>query len=301
MDINTKLSDQITKILSSLANEDSIKIFLACKEGIERSSKTIKELGLTQKRYYTWLNRLIDAGLVEKVGNVYVQTVMGEYCNKLGRTLLNVVSQRDRLELASKLMKAEILSMAEKEKILGLISKESLFGTASVADIIHEVKMITEYNTFIDEVTNLLDSVKEAAYIAAGRSDLRVIDAVLRVIERKANLFFLSRKRDFSEMETQILRVLLSPILIKIVRKLISSKELNFRVTKDLAYSFIIVDDEFGLVELPHPASHDFFFAFKFKNALFCQKLIDTFNHLYEKGEEDPRIKSLKRYMRLFK
>ena len=70
MGLDTGTLDLSVEILSSLANIDSLKIFLACHEGIESSTRTIEEIGLTQKRYYTWLKRLIDAGLVEPMNNL---------------------------------------------------------------------------------------------------------------------------------------------------------------------------------------------------------------------------------------
>ena len=56
---------ELKEILAALANEDAIKIFLTARRGIEKSTKTIQELGLTQKRYYSRLKELMEAGLVE--------------------------------------------------------------------------------------------------------------------------------------------------------------------------------------------------------------------------------------------
>ena len=54
-------------MFSALSSVDALNIFYAAEDGIESSTQTIKELNLTQKRYYTNLKRLIDAGLVERV------------------------------------------------------------------------------------------------------------------------------------------------------------------------------------------------------------------------------------------
>jgi len=53
----------LEKIFSAGSSIDALKIFYAAKDGIESSTQTIKKLGLTQKRYYTNLKRLIDVGL----------------------------------------------------------------------------------------------------------------------------------------------------------------------------------------------------------------------------------------------
>lgn len=136
-------SDIGIKILSSLANDVSMKILLACEKGIDRSTKAIEELGLTQKRYYTWLKRLTDAGLGKR-GNAYVQTVLGKLSHIFWRAFLKAISQRGHLELADKLMKSDTLSINEKEKLLRVISDKELLGVAGLADVIHEVKMISD-------------------------------------------------------------------------------------------------------------------------------------------------------------
>ena len=56
----------LVELLSSLTSLDSLKIFMKAEKGISSSTRAIKELGLTQKRYYVWLKSLIDVDLVEK-------------------------------------------------------------------------------------------------------------------------------------------------------------------------------------------------------------------------------------------
>ena len=94
---------EMEKILSSLANEDSLKIFYAADEGITSSTKTIKGLGLTQKRYYTRLNQLIKAGLIEKNENTYQHTMLGKICHKMGLTFIDALKNRDILDYLSDL------------------------------------------------------------------------------------------------------------------------------------------------------------------------------------------------------
>jgi hypothetical protein len=294
------IPEEIEKVLASLASGDALKIFVEAGKGIESSTAAIKKLHTTQKKYYVWLKRLVEAELVEKRGNVYIHTMLGKLCYKMGESLLNALNLRDQLELADKVMKSDTLSIGEKDEILRSMSKESLFGTASLADVIHEVKMITEYDHFIEEVIKLLDGAKDGAYVATNKTDLRVKDAVFNVIDRGVKLYFLSSEGGFSE-NAEVLRMLLSPASIRIVRKLINSRELNIKVMNNLAFSFVIIDSEYGVIELPQLASQGFYVAFEFKNAVLCQKLISVFSSLYEKANEDPRIKFVKRTLRHYK
>jgi len=296
---------EMEKILSSLANEDALKIFIEAEEGIESSAKAIKKLNLTQKRYYVWLKRLIEAGLIEKRGSAYVQTMLGKLCYKMGEALLNAVNQRDQLELADKLMRSDMLSIKEKEDILSAISKKELLGTASLDDIIHEVKMITYYDDYIDKIIELLDNAKESAYIAAHRIDARCAESIVGVVERGVKFFYLSsEERQLSE-RIQALKVILNPASVKMMYNLYTSRDVNMRVSK-LSYSFVVVDGEYGLIEIPHPAYHsarkrEFYVAFEFKNILFSQSLVEAFVALYEKGKTHPLLKFAEKYFRLYK
>jgi DNA-binding MarR family transcriptional regulator len=293
--------DLSVEILSSLANSDSLRIFLACHEGIESSTRTIEEIGLTQKRYYTWLKRLIDAGLVEKRESAYVQTMLGKFCHRMGRALLNAIEKRDQLELADKLMKADTFSTKDKEEILHTISKSDLIGIASLSDIIHEVKMIGNRDDLISDIVGLIGNAKESAYIAVRGADERVLSAVATAVERGVRFSFLgSGERQFSE-DMQTLRMIFTPALIKTMQKLISSKEISLRLIEELPYSFYVVDEEYGVVELPSPVYDDFCVAFEFRNEIFCRELVSAFNLLYEKGSEYPVIEFVEKYSTLYK
>lgn len=290
--------NDIVKIISSLASEDSIKILLACEKGIEKSTEVIKKIGLTQKRYYMWLGRLIEAGLVEKSQGSYRLTLLGKYCIKLGEVLASIANQRNNLQLLDKMMRSENLLESEKKNILKILSKSKLFtANISVDELIGGIEIITDYDTLIEEVIDLLDSAKERAYLATTKRDLRVVDSVLRVIMRKVDFYLLSGT-NLLNVDMQLLRVLLSPELRNLLRDLMSLKNLNIRVSENVHYSFVIVDGEYGIVELPFPEkSNEFFVAFKFRNDAVCQKLIEVFNSLYGKAKEDPRIETLKRYL----
>lgn len=291
--------DVSIKVISSLASDDSIRIFLACEEGIDSSAKAIEELGMTEKRYYTWLRKLLDAGLVEKRRNTYVQTMLGKFYHMLWDSFLNILSQRNHLELADKVMNIDKLSMTEKEKFLRVISNNELVGTASLVDVLHEVKMIVDYDHLIAEVVKLLDNAEESVYMAVNRFDNRVMEASLKAIDKGLKFFFLSsEEKGFPESMEALRMLLLHSDVVKIIQRLLNSKELNVRSMKEhLSHSFIIIDGKYGIIELPHPLFHDFYVAFKFRNAFFCQKLIKTFNSLYEQGKEDSRIAFARRFL----
>ena len=293
--------DLSVEILSSLANIDSLKIFLACHEGIESSTRTIEEIGLTQKRYYTWLKRLIDAGLVEKRENAYAQTMLGKFCHRLGTALSNAVERRDQLELADKLMKADTFSTKDKEGILHTISKSDLIGIASLSDIVHEVKMVGDHDDLISDIAEFIGNAKESVYIAVSGADARVLDAVASAVERGVKLSFLASEEKQLSEDMQTIRMILTPAMVKTMQKLISSKGISVRLAEKLPYNFYVVDEEYGVLELQHPTYDGFCVAFEFRNEMFCRELVSAFNSLYEKGNEYPVVEFVEKYSAMYK
>jgi predicted transcriptional regulator len=279
----------IVELLSSLTSLDSLKIFMETENGITSSTRAIKELGLTQKRYYVWLKRQIDAGLVEKKNGRYKQTILGRVCMKLGTSLLDTLLQGERLELANTLLNSDTLSAMEKREVLRTISKNGSQGIFSVTDILYSVKTIVDYDVFINEINKILNSTEKSAYLATNKIDDRINEATLNCIDRGIKFYALSDESNFKE-NIEMLKIVLNPSSLGMIRKLLTSKDLNLRVIKNLSYSFIVSDNENGIIEMPHPLSQEFYVAFKFKNAYLCKRLIDIFHSLYEEAKEDPRI-----------
>jgi len=291
---------EMEKILSSLADEDSIRLFMEAGKGIESSTVAIKKLNLTSKKYYVWLKRLLDAGLIRKQGGIYVQTILGRLFCQTGQSLTSAITQKDQLEVADKLMKSQNLSLQEKEDILQAISKKDMYGTAGLADILHEVRMITDFDVFIKEVNRTLGMANKVAYVAANRVDTRVVDSVLDAVDRGVDLFLLSSEKALSE-STNVFKMILSPSFIKTDLRLLNSMKLNLKVTENLGFCFVIVDGEYGLIEIPHPGLDDIFVAFEFNNPVFCRSLEETFKSLYEKSNADPRMETARKYFSFYK
>jgi DNA-binding transcriptional ArsR family regulator len=288
----------IVELLSALSSPDSLKIFMKTEKGIINSTRAIRELGLTQKRYYVWLKRLIDAGLVEKKHGRYRHTLLGKVCAKLGRSLQDTLLQGERLELANTLLNSATLSAKEKTDVLHAISKHGSQGLFSITDILHSVKTIVDYNIYINDITQILDSSKKSAYLAINKMDSRISDAIFNGIDRGVTFFILSTEIGFSENLEFLKLILNNPKTTGLVRKFIT-KEMNIKVVKSLDYCFIVSDEKRGLIEFPHPLTQDFYAAFRFENPYLCNRLIDIFHSLYEGAKEDPRIAFIKKTLGL--
>lgn len=292
---------EAVKILSSLSNIDAMRIFIEAKEGIQSSTKAIKKLDMTQKRYYVWLKKLMEAGLIEKWENIYIQTMLGKFFSKLGRSIVKVLGQRGQFELADKLMKVDLLSAKEKEEFLSMISKKNLLENARLSDIIHDVKMITDYDQYMNEIKNMLENSKKCIHYAVQRIDVKVIDLILSTINRGIKFSILSTAYGLSE-DIHPLKLILSSGSADAFREWFNSNKINLRLTDELSYSFVIADVMDGVIELSHPKINTdnpikFSVGFRFKNPVFCQQLVDTFNFIYKNGTEARRLNYLRKYL----
>lgn len=275
---NDESIDVLSSLVSSLANSDSIKIFLASEKGIENSTKTIKQLGLSQKRYYTWLKRQADAGLIEKTGGVYKQTTLGKVCYELGKVLSNALNQRDKLRLVDRLTNSDLLSLKEAKELLAVSEKD-------LADLIRPVKMFTNYDELIEELVNLADGGKKSIVLASYYPNIRVVKAILEASKRGLQMRFIAGSGKKNEI-VQTLRLFLSPRLMKGISDFLKSGAgVNVRKIS-IPYCFCVIDEEYAVFEIPHPIEKTFTAAFLIHNEDMSRRLTGIFNSLYERGEE---------------
>ena len=285
---------ELKEILAALANEDAIKIFMTARRGIEKSTKTIQELGLTQKRYYSRLKELMEAGLVEKRDNVYQHTTTGMICYTLGKSFNSALDKRDRLDLADRLRRSKSISQEETKQILQALSPRGLASSLEAGESINPVKMFEEYEALVSELIALIQGAEERIYLAAYDPDVRVMEALIKAVQRKIDLSLLTGESQKLSESIQILRTILNPSIAHVVLKLLQSQELTVK-HGDIPFNFCVIDETFALIELSDPLTKGFHMGFTLESQSMCRKLVKTFNSLYQKAEEDPLVAILKK------
>jgi len=279
---------EMEKVISALANRDAIKIFYAAGGGIRSSTEAIKELGLTQKRYYTHLRNLTEAGLIQKGEEAYQQTTLGKICYKLGEAFRNALSQRDRLDLVDRLGKAKNISIEETEEIMRAILKQANIGLdGRLTDFVGPVRVADTWEKVVNDVGEHLERAQESVYFASPYFDVRTAEAILRVFQRGVKLYGLyGSKEGLLEKAQIVMRTFVSqPQMLKSLFKLMASPDLNIR-TVDLPYSFMVVDKKYGMIEVTKPYTNAFSMAFFFHDEKLCGRLIETFEMLWQRGSQ---------------
>jgi len=287
-DSQDEIFKYLEKIFSASSSTDALKIFCAAKNGIESSTQVIKELGLTQKRYYTNLKRLIDVGLIEKVDGAYRHTTLGKIAYRLGETFKGALDQKDKLDLVDKLLKTKTLTVEEIEEIMRTLLKDTnIIPGGRITDILGPVRMADTWDKVVNDVVEYVENATESIYFASQYLDIRAIDAVFRAVKRGVKLNLLTSRKDQISKAIRMLfkLILVKPEYLKFLFEILDSQEIRLRYV-DLPYSFIVIDRKIVMVEVVKPYTKTFFLGFFFHNSRLAEKLIESFEELYQQGSD---------------
>jgi len=103
------------QLLSLLSKPDALKIFMTAKDGIESTTNTPSQMGLTKKQYYIRLKQLVLSGLLTKQDTVYTHTVFG-----------SVIYQNYLTKLVEEVRNSKFLEMVEMLKQSPKFSKKDV-------------------------------------------------------------------------------------------------------------------------------------------------------------------------------
>jgi predicted transcriptional regulator len=282
-----KTVDNMVKIFSALSNKDALDIFFQAQNGILSSTKTIKELGLTQKRYYSRLNDLVKTGLIHKVNNVYHQTTLGDMCYKLGTIFMDALSHTEHLELMDRVVTSQNLSTTEKNKVLSALMDENLSSFQQfLGGGIKPIGMVTRFEDLRDLVVQLIDMSRNKLYLASRYTDVNVVDACIKALNTGVEMYFIDGNKKNLSAKTQLLRTILSnPLKLKDFYKLYRSSKMHVKFI-EIPFSFLVADGKYALFELVNPDTNEFISALFLESPMLARRFLEIFLDLYEKGRE---------------
>jgi len=284
----------LTEILTALANEDAIKIFITAQGGIEKSTQAIHELGLTQKRYYSRLRELMDAGLIEKRENAYRHTTTGAICYTLGKSVNAALAQRDSLDLVDRVRRSRSFSTKQTTQILQALTPRDLASSLEGGGLIHPARLLDEGSLLVSELIARIEGAKERIYLAAEDPDARVMEALIRAAQRKIDLSLLTGESHKLSERIQVLQLILNPGFAHAVLDLLLARELKVK-HGDVPFTFCVIDGTFALIELADPFTNDFQAGFTLESPVVCHRLVQTFEGLFQQAEEDPLVATLRK------
>jgi len=286
------INGELPTLFRVLSNPDTLKILYHTGMGIENSTYAMEVLDLTPKRYYSRLKELIDSGLVRKKDDVYRQTALGRmvydrFLPAMGRA----VDAREEMELIVYLEETELDSGVRK-----LI--EDKLDIPRFAES-NKLSVIDNYESGVVELIDQIDDAKERILLASNHVDVRVIEAIVRSVNRGVS-FRLIMGKDCVESNLQKLKFMLSARFAKAIIEFMSIPEDlgDLMRVADIPYSFCVIDDSHSIYELEKPFGDDFLLALFIDEQRLTKILADSFNRLWEVGEPNKMfnfLESLKR------
>jgi len=297
MDSQDEVYKHLGKIFSAGSSLDALKIFYAAKNGIESSTQVIRELGLTQKRYYTNLKRLIDVGLVEKADDKYKHTTFGKIAYQLIEALKGALEQKDKLDLIDRLLKTKNLTAEEIEEIMRTILKDTnIIPGGRITDILGPVRMADTWEKLVNDVVEQIEKAEREIFFASKYHEMRTSEALLKAVQRGVEVYLLVDKEINIPKTIRMIVSLLftSPKALRAFINLLRSPRFRMKKYENLLYSFMVVDGEYSMVEILTPIEKTFSVAFLFYNKTVSKKFSDVFKKLWEMGSNIESIDKVK-------
>jgi len=285
-------AEGITTLFRVLSKPDALGLFLNTSDGIKNSTHAIEELNLTPKRYYARLRELVNIGLVRKKDSGYGQTALGEmFYDRFLPAMGKAVDAREELEFIVGLEGLE-MENGVKKRILEAL-KIPIFAEST------KFRMIDNYESMVVDLIDQINDAKEGILLASNHVDVRVIEAVVRSVNRGVS-FRLIMGENCVESNLQKLKLMLSTRFAKSIIEFMSFPEDLGDLTRvaDIHYSFCVIDDSHSIYELEKPLGNGFFLAFFIDERKITEILADSFNSLWKTGKPNKMfnfLESLKR------
>ena len=125
--LSTETVTSACKLFSVLSKSDALMLFIRVKQGLQSDSNSPKQTGLTRKQYYTRLRNLVDAGLIQRRGNIYTHTTLGSliYENYL-TIVLQGIKNFKQIQMIDTLKQSSVLSSDEITNLMNVVLKKKV-------------------------------------------------------------------------------------------------------------------------------------------------------------------------------
>lgn len=279
------IESEASKILRTLGNKDSIKILRFAKNGFDAAIDTHKKLGLSIKRYYYRLERLMDAGLLIKKNDGYELTPLGTIvCDSLERRIFWAIQNIDKLRIVETLKTSKTIDDGTLKHVASVILGTDLGGLGIGMDLM----VIKTYEELVETTYSLIQNCKDTLYLASRYTDARCVEAGWRALSRGVEMWIIDGDVALLNGRMKMLRMVIShPTSIRAFYELMHSNTSHIR-HRELPFSFMVVDNKVACFEVLNPVIEGFFAAIRLESKEVCDRLVRTFQDLWERAAEDP-------------
>jgi hypothetical protein len=212
--------EKLASLIATLCDPNTLRILDHASVGFESKKDTIKQLDITPRKYYRSLKKLYDSGLIISSENKYKLSSLGEFMHKI---ILNDTSTY----------------LFEDQKFLEPLKK---VGTKI------EIRIINNYRDLTNLLAASIEKSNSEILLATRYIDMIVVQSITYALQKNVKVKTITNEKvDFSSF------IKLVGDFMKNIRpnalKLVAGQD-NYRVG-DVPFSFIIVDDEITIFEIP--------------------------------------------------
>jgi hypothetical protein len=212
--------EKLASIINTLDDSNTLRLFDQAVVGFESGKETIEMLKMTPRKYYRSLKKLNNSGLILFFENKYKLSELGEFMHQI---LFN--------EIATYLFGDQTLLEPLKK-----------MGTKT------EIRIINNYCDLTSLIATSIEKSKSEILLATRYLDMVVVQSIVFALQRNVKIKTITNEKiDFSAF------IKLIGFFLKNIRpnplKFVAGRD-NYRVGS-IPFSFIIVDDEVTIFEIP--------------------------------------------------
>ena len=212
--------EKLASMIATLGDPNTLRILDQASAGFESKKDTIKQLDITPRKYYRSLRKLYDSGLIISSENKYKLSSLGEFMHKI------ILSDASTY-------------LFEDQKILEPLKK---FGTKI------EIRIVKNYRDLTSLLAASIEKSNSEILLATRYIDMIVVQSIIYALQRNVKVKTITNEKvDFSSF------IKLVGSFLKNIRpnalKLVAGQD-NYRVG-NIPFSFIIVDEEITIFEIP--------------------------------------------------
>ncbi len=179
-----EIVNKATGLLSILSKKDALSIFLLAKDGLKAETDTPQKIGLTRKQYYTRLKQLVDAGLIDKSGDIYLHTTLGTFVHQ--KHILELLEHMKNVKQMKMIDTLKRTRQFSEDEIANFVGK--LTGSSPATKVSPKVEVIWSYEDMVSAIIERTEFCKNEILLATRFLNEIIINNILRKAKSGVNV-----------------------------------------------------------------------------------------------------------------
>ncbi len=289
-----EIVNKATGLLSILSKKDALSIFLLAKDGLKAETDTPQKIGLTRKQYYTRLKQLVDAGLIDKSGDIYLHTTLGTFVHQ--KHVLELLEHMKNVKQMKMIDTLKRTSQFSEEDIASFVSKLTGASLATNGTLAKQVQqfanMIWTYEDMINLFVERAQFANQEILLATRYLNEIIINKVMLRAKSGIQVKVIADSRliqNYIKKAGEGLKTLDKNALERI--KVVTNPWYPSNITRrfaEIPFCFVVYDGKEVGIELVDSKATDNFKASIFvRDVELARNMQELYSNLWNNAEED--------------